>query len=250
MKKFIAIFIFIITIFSFTTFANENKTITFRNLDWNTPISTFIDNIETDYEWYPGNIEVPTDGDYNTTASTSYSYTYYNPSNYKTTYIPYDKYHYAPAREFSTMKNINVAGYESGYTHLFFMQPVNKDGTVDHDPLNAKFYMGTYTIFDNIDRVSVFNDLSKKLSSLYGDCYYEKYNENTGMIRVWKDDNNNIVVLEASGLKYESLDSIDICYMSGTAMKDLQILDEALYNESCEIDIQIRADNSDNTDGL
>ena len=46
MKKLIAIFMFIITIFSFTTFANENKTITFRNLDWNTPISTFIDNIE------------------------------------------------------------------------------------------------------------------------------------------------------------------------------------------------------------
>ena len=140
-----------------------------------------------------------------------------------------------------------VAGYDINSIELYFMQPV-ENGTVNHDPESAKFYMAEYEIANNVDRVSVFDDLTGKLTNLYGDVFYEI--EDGQVVRTWKDSEGNTVSLMRYGTEWENLDSITIIYMSATAMDDIQNLEKALYDEQYITDSNARQENADNYDGL
>ena len=227
--------------------------ITFRGIPWGTSISTFLeDQYHNPYSsWWGGDAKIPKDGDYDTKVSSIYSIAYYLSCPYEVDYISYDTYSAAPGRviEWWTWDEgeLTVAGYDISETDLYFMQPVNEDGSVDHTPENAYLYMAQYTIENSLDVISDFNDLTEKLNNLYGDYSYELFDSQ--VIRMWTDENNNSVSLVRYDSSYE-INCIEIVYTSGTAMDDIQNLDTALYNEQTVIDNNQRQENSNNVDGL
>lgn len=228
--------------------------ITFRGIPWSTSISTFLeDRYHNPYSsWWGGSTKIPKDGDYDTGVSSIYSIAYYLSCPYEVEYISYDTYSSAPGRVLEWWSwnegELTVAGYDVSQTDLYFMQPVNEDGTVDHTPENAYFYMAKYYIDDNLDRISNYDDLTDKLNNLYGDYLYELFDSE--VIRMWTDESNNAVVLVRHDTSWEYLDEIEIIYMSGTAMDDIQSLNTALYNEQTILDGNQRQENSNNVDGL
>ena len=258
MKKFIAIFMSIITIFSFTTFAEENKMITFKNIPWGITAENFINQAnvsipEKGFGWWQGDLKIPEDG-YYCSISSIYDIDCYLDCPYEIKWIDNDKYNHTPGfylndyNWYNSKENIKVAGYPVSSIYLYFMKPVNIDGTINHNKNEAIFYMGRYIISDCIDRVEVFDDLTEKLTSLYGPISYEQFDGQVA--RIWKDEFSNCVALIRHDTKYENLNDIEIVYMSGSAMNDMQILDNALYNETINENNQNRIDNADNTDGL
>lgn len=258
MKKLIAIFMSIITIFSLTTFADENKTITFKNIPWGITAEKFFNQVnvsipEEGFGWWQGDLKIPNDDNSYCYVSSIYSIDYYLDSPYEVKYIDNDKYNYTPGFRLNdsyywSKEKPKVAGYEVSYIDLYFMKHVNMDGSINHDKNKAEFYMGTYTISDCVDRIEVFDDLTEKLTSLYGPINYEQFDGQVA--RIWKDEFGNCVALVRHDTEWENLDDVEIIYMSGSAMNDIQILDNALYNETINENNQNRIDNADNTDGL
>lgn len=61
-----------------------------------------------------------------------------------------------------------VAGHDLDQMALYFTYDIIDDDTIDRNTDNGKFFAGVYTFYpEDIDRL--FNDLSDKLHSLYGD---------------------------------------------------------------------------------
>lgn len=260
MKKIITIFMICVMMFSTVCFAEENKIITFKNVPWGITTEKFINRVnvpipETDFSWWQGDLKAPEDDGYGCSISSLYSIDYYLDCPYSVYKINSDKYNHTPGfylhyynSSWTDADDIKVAGYEISNMNLYFMKTVSEDGTINHNKSKAIFYMGTYEIDDCVDRIEVFDDLTEKLTSLYGPISYEQFNNI--IARIWKDEFGNCVALIRYDTSYDSFDEVKIVYMSGSAMNDIQILDNALYNETINENNQSRLDNADNTDGL
>ena len=238
---------------------NTKTNIQFRNIPWKTTIGYFIDNVggvnipNAEFNWWKGDIAIPEDG-YDCCVSSVYSIAYYMDCPYDVDYIANDTYDYVPGRKldwynysWSSSTLLNVAGYDIEKVSLYFMQPV-ENNTINHDKEAAEFYMATYRITDNVDRVSVYEDFSTKLTNLYGDLFYE-LNEGQ-VVRIWKDPEGNSVTLIRYSEEWENLDDITIVYMAGKTMTNIQALNSALYDEQYLTDSSKREENSNNYEGL
>lgn len=138
-----------------------------------------------------------------------------------------------------------VAGYQPYWMLIDLLFPISDDGTIIRDVNAAQLYQAQYDFKSEIqDHVAWYYDMFGKLSKLYGngieseDDYY-KYS-------IWKDDNNNIVQLQASKRNKES----SIIYMAGDAHERLRLLQAALQIERMQEEDAIRREKANDFSGL
>ena len=137
-----------------------------------------------------------------------------------------------------TYENWTLTGYPVFWTEVNYVYPVI-DGIMLRDDDLAVLYLVEYDLFDIGDENAVVEDLTSKLTKLYGS--YSTGNRNT---RTWVDKNNNSIELSSSKTR------VYLVYSS--AQKDIllgnaQQIVEAERKEQEEI---LRIQNQDNTDGL
>lgn len=131
---------------------------------------------------------------------------------------------------------LTVAGYTSKRTKVSYVYPVI-DGIMLRDDDNAILFFAGYEIMDDTNDVNtIFEDLTEKLSKLYGE-YVANDNDKS---RIWTDALNNSVQLELFG------NSVMVNYTCGMA--------EELVNEAQKARDEERAERleetKNNVDGL
>ncbi|MCU6774555.1 Uncharacterised protein [uncultured Blautia sp.] len=150
----------------------------------------------------------------------------------------------------SRYSGIEVAGYKPSDTYACYIYQLNSDGSIDKTNENALFYFGWYTFSSNdyIDGEGVYNDLSQKLTSLYGDGEVNDesdYNTTT----TWQDYSNNQIRLLLGG-KTNDAKYVTLGYMAADADSKLDEMQASLNAESASQEAQLREENKNNTSGL
>lgn len=140
---------------------------------------------------------------------------------------------------------IDVAGYTPSDIYACFIYPI-KNGTIIHDEEQAEFYFGWYSFDSNdfADHQGIYNDLSQKLSKLYGKgkTNVGKYNTTT----TWQDKEGNQIRLFINNDK----DYVTLGYMAHDADKKLDAMKTALTKEAKAIEETNRNNNKNNNNGL
>ena len=141
--------------------------------------------------------------------------------------------------------DIDVAGYTPSATYACFVYPIKK-GTIIHDEEQAEFYFGWYAFEsrDFANHQGIYNDLSQKLTGLYGKgkSATSKYNTTT----TWKDKEGNQIRLFINDDK----DYVTLAYMAHDADKRLDAMKKALADEAKAAEDEARKNNKNNNKGL
>ena len=134
-------------------------------------------------------------------------------------------------------QDASVAGYSVSLTKISYVYPV-VDGLLLRDDDSAILYMGYYRIGDLGDVGSAVNDLSTKLSGLYGSSSFvdSRY--------IWSDEKGNTIAL------WPLTDSIVIKYWAYDTDELIAQAKLAVANERAEQEALQRLQNPNNTDGL
>ena len=143
---------------------------------------------------------------------------------------------------------VTAGGYAPSYTYAYFMYPVLPDGTLQVSEGDELLYLGIYEYdkndFENLE--AVFNDLTAKLSSLYGECTVkndEDFNRN-----IWTDaEGNKAILAYYTSNKYPR---VKLAYECGAANDMLGNLQSAIDTIHAAAQESERLANSNNTDGL
>lgn len=145
---------------------------------------------------------------------------------------------------------IGVAGYTPTDTQACYIYTLNEDGSINKDKDSAQFYFGWYTFDSNdyVDGESVYNDLSQKLTSLYGTG--ESNDESDYFTTItWHDANSNQIRLLLGG-KNKDYKYVTLGYMAADADSRLNEMQAALDAEAIANEAAERESNKDNLSGL
>lgn len=141
--------------------------------------------------------------------------------------------------------DVSVAGYNVNDTYACYIFPV-VDGEIIHDDEQAELYMGWYTFEygDYSDHEGIYNDLSTKLTSVYGEGKVDsgKYNTTT----TWTDVQGSQIRL----LINDDKDYVTLGYMAYGADARLDAMKDALDNEAARAEAKAREENASNVSGL
>ena len=135
-------------------------------------------------------------------------------------------------------KDWTLAGYPLQYAELNYVYPV-VDGDMIRDDDLAVFYLAEYDIWDVGDTTAVIEDLSAKLSKLYG----THVTGDRGAL-IWTDQSQNTISLTTSSNR------VYLIYASGQAEGLLSYGRQAIQDERAEQEELLRIQNQDNVDGL
>ena len=138
----------------------------------------------------------------------------------------------------TTYKNWTVAGYQTHSAEFNYVYPV-VDGMLLRDNNLAVLYLGEYQFWDIGDVNAVMEDLTAKLSGLYGACTV-----GSGDKRTWTDAYGNSIELSYVGNR------IYLLYFSAEAENLLGAAKQAIADERAEQEELLRIQNQNNTDGL
>ena len=140
---------------------------------------------------------------------------------------------------------ITVAGYTPSYLYINYMYPINDDGIVHNDE-STETYLAWYEFSRNDfkDYEAIYDDLSSKLSSLYGEGVLSNTKKNT--MTNWTDPKGNIIRLWIDDDK----SYIELGYMAADAEERLEVLSAAAEKEALEAEAKEREENASNTSGL
>lgn len=135
-------------------------------------------------------------------------------------------------------KNWTIAGYPAYTAEFNYVYPV-MDGEMLRDDNLAILYLGEYQFWDLGDVSAVMEDLTTKLSGLYG-----AYAIANGGRRTWTDAQGNSIELSYAGSR------VYLLYISAQAEADLGAAKAVLAAERAEQEELLRIQNQNNTDGL
>ncbi len=143
---------------------------------------------------------------------------------------------------------MTTGGYAPSYSYAYQLYPVLANGSLQTSEGDEQLYLGIYEYdqYDFEDLDAVFNDLTAKLSSLYGEC--SANNDKNFNRNIWTDaDGNKAVLISYLSEKYPY---VKLAYESGQANDLLGSLQDALdkINESSQESERLA--NASNTDGL
>lgn len=154
----------------------------------------------------------------------------------------------------SAYKNLKVAGYSASVT-LSFVFPI-VDGKVLYSADNAQFYKAIYKLDELEDMPAAFDDLTTKLSSLYGTpedkSYYNSFaGLDTPKAWLWYAKDGSLVFLAMYYDTYsKKYDEVWITYAAPKTDELLNTLIAQIKQEAIEAEEAERLKNSTNTDGL
>ncbi len=132
--------------------------------------------------------------------------------------------------------DVPVAGYVADTMTISYVYPV-MDGLLIHDNDLAIFYSAYYRILVE-DVESAAQDITDKLSNLYGEC---KFNDGRP---IWYDKASNYIMVR----KY--IGFFDIYYTSVDAEQLLSEAKDAYFNEKAQEEAEKRIQEQSNVDGL
>lgn len=163
-----------------------------------------------------------------------------NPSSYSRSYITASAgFVYTDGMGVQTeYKNWTLAGYPLECAELNYVYPV-VDGILIRDDSSAILYLAEYDIWDVGDTNAVVEDLTTKLSRLYG-----TYTSGSRDKRTWTDENGNFIELGYSSSR------VYLIYSSVQAEELLGRAYQAIQDERREQEELLRIQNQNNTDGL
>ena len=141
---------------------------------------------------------------------------------------------------------IKIAGYEIPTTYIYYVYPIENKKII-HEDDQALMYLIWYPFTNSAfaDQIGIHDDLSAKLTSLYGKGKVDKSSKYY-TITTWKDKKGNTILL----LINDDKDYTSLAYMASDAEKMLDTMKQALKDEAIELEKQQREQNSNNTDGL
>lgn len=134
--------------------------------------------------------------------------------------------------------NWTLAGYSLEYAEVNYVYPV-VDGMLIRDDSSAILYLAEYDIWDVGDTNAVVEDLTTKLSGLYG-----TYSSGSSDKRTWTDENGNYIELSYSSSR------VYLIYSSAQAEELLGRAGQAIQDERREQEELLRIQNQNNADGL
>ena len=142
-------------------------------------------------------------------------------------------------------RDISVAGFTPSDTYACYLYPI-QNGKIIYDDDQAEFYFGWYTFDagDFADHEGIFDDLSEKLTKLYGTGKKESAKYHTTI--TWSDKEKNKIRLLINDKK----NYVTLGYIAGDADSRLDEMEKALVREAKEKEKQERENNADNSDGL
>lgn len=96
----------------------------------------------------------------------------------------------------SAFGNLKVAGYEPSVINLWFVYTADETGALAKNAAHSAFYSADYEI-DPADPEFAYNDLTEKLTSLYGDIDFERQEKSiiNYTQRVWYGADGTMVSL-------------------------------------------------------
>lgn len=174
-KVFSAFLALMILTMCFGAFADDvyEKPILFRNIEWGSSLNTALKEIpngvkmrdfdEREY-WYPVSDFIYDGNGYGTQLKANLG-------------------GYVYARS-SSMEGVKVAGYDVKNIYMYFLYEVGEDGLLKKDTDNTSFVYAYYLI-EPKDSEAVFNDLTAKLTSIYGDVDITK--SDSSIISYWQN---------------------------------------------------------------
>ena len=144
--------------------------------------------------------------------------------------------------------DVTTGGYAPTFTEAYYMYQILPDGSLQTTNGSELLYLGVYEYhrddFENLE--AVFNDLTAKLTSLYGECATnndDDYNRN-----IWTDaDGNKAILAYYTSDKYPE---VELAYESGAADEMLRNLKNKIDELNAAAQESERLENSNNTDGL
>jgi hypothetical protein len=147
---------------------------------------------------------------------------------------------------------LKVAGYDVSSAGACYIYTLNDDLTINRDEDSALFYFGWYA-FDSrdfADAPGVYDDLSVKLKSIYGEGEENTESDYYDTI-TWKDADENTIRLLLGGKKKENgKQYVSLGYIAGDADSRLDEMENALYLEEKAVEEAERAENVSDTSGL
>ena len=240
MKRFLILFLAVVTLFSVSTFASVD-TITFRDIEWWNSEPKVKKEIEKMDDikpslFLPEEENARIDGWYH-----PWEFIYSEPNvENGGVLLNYD--------------DVNVAGYKADL-ELYFMYKI-KNGLVSRNIKDTSFYQAKYTIDDLEDIDSVFEDITTKLTSKYGEPEDKSYYDHSDDLYspkgyLWTAGDGSIVWI---GMYYNSYDDkyseCWIFYSAPNVDKKLDKLNKQIQNETINEEAARREENASNTDGL
>jgi len=167
----------------------------------------------------------------------------------------YSDYNIEEAGVILRYQNVPVAGYTADLD-LSFMYSIDENDGVDYDAKKAQFYMAQYDIQDVEDIEGAFDDISSKLTELYGESedksYYNSFDEKTSPKgKVWTASDGSLVW---AGIYYNSYDekysTLWIVYAAPNTDGMLTELANRITQEAINHEAEQREENASNTGGL
>lgn len=145
--------------------------------------------------------------------------------------------------------SIKVAGYDTSAIGACYIYQLNDDGTINKDDESAEFYFGWYEFSGNdySDCPALYEDLSGKLSSLYGEGS-EDINDNFSSV-IWEDEDSNVIRLQLGG-KTNDNKWVSIGYIASDADERLDAMQDALTAEAIALEAAEREENKEDVSGL
>ena len=138
--------------------------------------------------------------------------------------------------------DISVAGYIAD-AEVYYMYPI-KNGKVDRSLEGAQMYVAYYVFEDMADLPAVYDDLSIKLTSLYGEGTPKSNGYYNGIY--WQDSHGNMAWL----LIENDNSAVRLGYAAGDHIARLGTLRDQIRSETIAAEDESRQDNAGNTSGL
>lgn len=146
---------------------------------------------------------------------------------------------------------LKVAGYDVSETKACYIYKLNEDGTINKDENSAEFYFGWYVFDSNdfADGPGIYDDLSTKLESLYGEGSSDESSDyfNT---TTWMDAEGNVIRLLLGGKKNQENYYVTLGYMASGSEQQLDEMQTAVNNEAIALEAAEREANKNDTSGL
>lgn len=141
---------------------------------------------------------------------------------------------------------LTVAGYTPSEVHACYIYQIDNSGSLIRDIDNSQLYLAWY-VFDGddfTDYQSLFDDLTAKLSSLYGIATDD---ENAYLIKkIWNDSNSNSIQMVMD----DDRSYVTLGYIASDADSKLDEMQSAIDAENAAAEAVEREKNATNTDGL
>lgn len=152
-----------------------------------------------------------------------------------------------------TYSGVNVAGYDVSDTYACYIFTIDEQGNINKTVDDAQFYFGWYTFDSNdfADGEEIYNDLSEKLTSLYGEGVSDTENKYHSTV-TWHDDENNQIRLLLGNKNTEGAYEryVTLGYMAADAEDRLDEIEAILNEEDIASEAEDREANQDNVSGL